>query len=230
MVRRSRKQSVCVTPLRASRALHALHYAQQADNLRIEIAAARVLDAYCQGRVVAAEVITDTDAFLSATEHTGGMKYDITSLEHGFRVSAVLEASNAGWPVDDFPSLAEAYAFASRMRMIDAGVSHFSSGARLSNSRHPSVSLSLSPTREGTSPAALRDVSRVLLAHAQNLRGDAEAAPQRAVERTPEGRASRWRNARGPAHRACRSMGMGRGARGLSCFTARVPQAARASS
>jgi hypothetical protein len=118
--RRSRKGHVPVTPHSASRALHALHCAQQADNLRIEIAAARVLDAYCQGRLVAAEVITDTDAFLSAAERAGGMKYDITPLEYGFRVSVVLETSNAGWPVDDFPSRAEAYAFANTMRMIDA--------------------------------------------------------------------------------------------------------------
>ena len=48
------------------------------------------------------------------------MKYDITSLEHGFRVSVVSEASDEEWPVDDFASLAEAHAFANGMRMIDA--------------------------------------------------------------------------------------------------------------
>ena len=65
MVRRSRKPSVvCVTPQGASQALHALHYAQHCDNLRIEIAAARVLDAYCQGRLIAAEDIADADTFL----------------------------------------------------------------------------------------------------------------------------------------------------------------------
>jgi hypothetical protein len=41
---------VRVTPHDASRALQALHHARDADNLRIEIAAARILDAYCQGR------------------------------------------------------------------------------------------------------------------------------------------------------------------------------------
>ena len=121
MIRRSSKPFlVSVTPHGASEALHALHYARHADNLRIEIAAARVLDAYCQGRLIAAEVITDTDAFLSAAERAGGMKYDITSLEHGFRVSVVSEVSDEEWPVDDFASLAEAYSFANRMRMIDA--------------------------------------------------------------------------------------------------------------
>jgi hypothetical protein len=100
--------------------LQALHRAQQADNLRIEIAAARVLDAYCQGRLVPAEDITDADAFLFAAERAGATKYDITPLEHGFRVRVVLEASNADWPIDDFPSLAEAYAFADTMQTIDA--------------------------------------------------------------------------------------------------------------
>jgi hypothetical protein len=71
MVRRSCKGPVRVTPHGAGRALWALHCAQQADNLRIEIAAARVLDAYCQGRLVAAEVVADADAFLSATEPSG---------------------------------------------------------------------------------------------------------------------------------------------------------------
>src|SRR6516164_4499536 len=98
MIRGSSKPSlVPVTPRGASRALWALHCAQQTDNLRIEIAAARVLDAYCQGRLVAAEVITDTDAFLSAAERAGGIKYDITSLGHGFRVSVMLGTSDAGW-------------------------------------------------------------------------------------------------------------------------------------
>ena len=122
MVRRSRKPSVvCVTPQGASQALHALHYAQHSDNLRIEIAAARVLDAYCQGRLIAAEDVADTTDFLVAAERAGGMKYDITSLEHGFRVSVVVsETSDAVWPVDDFASLAEADAFANGMRMIDA--------------------------------------------------------------------------------------------------------------
>jgi hypothetical protein len=121
MVRRSRKPSVvCVTPQGASQALHALHYAQHCDNLRIEIAAARVLDAYCQGRLIAAEDVADTTDFLSAAERAGGMKYDITPLEHGFRVSVVSEASDEEWPVDDFASLAEAHAFANGMRMIDA--------------------------------------------------------------------------------------------------------------
>jgi hypothetical protein len=46
--------------------LHALHSARYADNLRIEIAAARILDAYCQGRLVAAEDIAEVDHFLSA--------------------------------------------------------------------------------------------------------------------------------------------------------------------
>ena len=64
--RRSRKGHVPVTPHSASRALHALHCAQQADNLRIEIAAARVLDAYCQGRLVAGEDVAEVDDFLSA--------------------------------------------------------------------------------------------------------------------------------------------------------------------
>ena len=54
-----------VTPHGASQALHALHAARHADNLRIEIAAARVLDAYCQGRLVAAEDDADVDDFLS---------------------------------------------------------------------------------------------------------------------------------------------------------------------
>ena len=120
MVRRSCKRPIRVTPHSASQALHALHYAQHSDNLRIEIAAARVLDAYCQGRLIAAEDVADTTDFLSAAERAGGMKYDITPLEHGFRVRVVLEASNADWPIDDFPSLAEAYAFANTMRMIDA--------------------------------------------------------------------------------------------------------------
>ena len=120
MVRRSRQPSfVCVTPSSASRALQALHRAQQADNLRIEIAAARVLDAYCQGRLVPAEDITDADAFLFAAERAGATKYDITPLEHGFRVSVVSEVSDEEWPVDDFASLAEAHAFANGMRMID---------------------------------------------------------------------------------------------------------------
>jgi hypothetical protein len=74
MVRRSRKRSVRVTPRSASRALQALHYARQADNLQIEIAAARVLDAYCQGRLIAAEVVADADAFPSATGRTGQLK------------------------------------------------------------------------------------------------------------------------------------------------------------
>jgi len=64
MVRRSRKHPVHVTPQGASRALHALHFVRQADNLRIEITAARVLDAYCQGRLIAAEDIADADTFL----------------------------------------------------------------------------------------------------------------------------------------------------------------------
>ena len=63
---------VRVTPQGAGRALRALHCAQRADNLRIEIAAARVLDAYCQGRLVAAEDITDAEAFLS--ERTSGLR------------------------------------------------------------------------------------------------------------------------------------------------------------
>ena len=111
---------VPVTPHGASQALHALHAARHADNLQIEIAAARILDAYCQGRLVTAADITDTDTFLSAAECAGGMKYDITSLEHGFRVSVVSEVSDEEWPVDDFASLAEAHAFANGMRMIDA--------------------------------------------------------------------------------------------------------------
>ena len=67
MVRtRSRKRPVRVRPHGASQALHALHYARRAGNLRIEIAAARILDAYCQGRLVAAEDVADVDDFLSA--------------------------------------------------------------------------------------------------------------------------------------------------------------------
>ena len=119
MVRRSCKRPIRVTPHSASQALHALHYAQHSDNLRIEIAAARVLDAYCQGRLIAAEDVADTTDFLVAAERAGGMKYDITSLEHGFRVSVVSEVSDEEWPVDDFASLAEAHAFANGMRMID---------------------------------------------------------------------------------------------------------------
>ena len=120
MLQRSSKPSlVPVTPHGASQALHALHYAQHSDNLRIEIAAARVLDAYCQGRLIAAEDVADTTDFLVAAERAGGMKYDITSLEHGFRVSVVSEVSDEEWPVDDFASLAEAHAFANGMRMID---------------------------------------------------------------------------------------------------------------
>jgi hypothetical protein len=46
--------------------LHALHAARHADNLRIEIAAARILDAYCQGRLVTAEDVAEVDDFLSA--------------------------------------------------------------------------------------------------------------------------------------------------------------------
>ena len=69
--RKSRKRPVRVTPHSASRALLALHCARQADNLRIEIAAARILDAYCQGRLIAAEVVADADTFLSATDRTG---------------------------------------------------------------------------------------------------------------------------------------------------------------
>ena len=99
MVRRSRKHPVHVTPQGASRALHALHFVRQADNLRIEITAARVLDAYCQGRLIAAEDVADTTDFLVAAERAGGMKYDITSLEQGFRVSVVSEVSDEEWPV-----------------------------------------------------------------------------------------------------------------------------------
>ena len=67
MLQRSSTPSlVPVTPHGASQALHALHSARHADNLRIEIAAARVLDAYCQGRLVAAEDVADVDNFLSA--------------------------------------------------------------------------------------------------------------------------------------------------------------------
>ena len=99
MVRRSCKRPIRVTPHSASQALHALHYAQHSDNLRIEIAAARVLDAYCQGRLIAAEDVADTTDFLVAAERAGGMKYDITSLEHGFRVSVVSEVSDEEWPV-----------------------------------------------------------------------------------------------------------------------------------
>jgi len=99
MVRRSCKRPIRVTPHSASQALHALHYAQHSDNLRIEIAAARVLDAYCQGRLIAAEDVADTTDFLVAAERAGGMKYDITSLEQGFRVSVVSEVSDEEWPV-----------------------------------------------------------------------------------------------------------------------------------
>jgi hypothetical protein len=63
---KSRKRPVRVTPHGASQALHALHYARHAGNPRIEIAAARVLDAYCQGRLVAGEDFADVDDFLSA--------------------------------------------------------------------------------------------------------------------------------------------------------------------
>ena len=67
MLQRSSKPSlVPVTPHGASQALQVLHAARHADNLRIEIAAARVLDAYCQGRLVAAEDVADVDDFLSA--------------------------------------------------------------------------------------------------------------------------------------------------------------------
>ena len=67
MLQRSSKPSlVPVTPHGASQALHALHSARHADNLRIEIAAARILDAYCQGRLVAADDVADVDDFLSA--------------------------------------------------------------------------------------------------------------------------------------------------------------------
>jgi hypothetical protein len=62
--------------------------------------------------------------------------------------------------------------------MIDRDVSHFSSGARLSSRRQPSVRLNC----EGMSPAVLRDLSRLLLAHARNLRGDTAAARLRAAE------------------------------------------------
>ena len=57
---------VPVTSHGVSRALQALQYARRADNLRIEIAAARVLDAYCQGRLVTAEDVADVDDFLAA--------------------------------------------------------------------------------------------------------------------------------------------------------------------
>jgi hypothetical protein len=68
MLQRSSKPFlVPVTSHGASRALQALHYVRRhADNLRVEIAAARVLDAYCQGRLVAAEDVADVDDFLSA--------------------------------------------------------------------------------------------------------------------------------------------------------------------
>jgi hypothetical protein len=57
---------VPVTSHGVSRALQALQYARRADNLRIEIAAARILDAYCQGRLVAGEDVAEVDDFLSA--------------------------------------------------------------------------------------------------------------------------------------------------------------------
>jgi hypothetical protein len=72
MVQKSRKPSVvCVTPHGASQALRALHVAQRTDNLRVEIAAARVLDAYCQGRPAAVEDLVAAHNFLSATEAMG---------------------------------------------------------------------------------------------------------------------------------------------------------------
>jgi hypothetical protein len=60
-----------VTPHDASRAVRALRYAQRADNLRIEIAAARIVDAFCQGRLLAVDDVADVDDFLFAAESAG---------------------------------------------------------------------------------------------------------------------------------------------------------------
>jgi hypothetical protein len=58
MVRRSCNPSIVrVTPRDACRALRALHCA--GGNVRIELAAARILDAYCQGRLLGVDDVAD---------------------------------------------------------------------------------------------------------------------------------------------------------------------------
>jgi hypothetical protein len=60
---------VRVTPRDASRALQALHRA--GGNVRIEIAAARILDAHRQGRLIPVDDVADIDDFLAAAEPEG---------------------------------------------------------------------------------------------------------------------------------------------------------------
>jgi hypothetical protein len=93
------------------------------------------------------------------------MRYDITqSAPHVFRVGVAREESDGDHCIGHFTSLREAQAFIGRMAVLDAGASHGLFGERKTRS----------------SPAALRDLSRVLLAHGKVLRSDAEQARVRA--------------------------------------------------
>jgi hypothetical protein len=94
------------------------------------------------------------------------VKYDITQTGlRAFRVGVARDGSDTDLGIGDFTTLREAQLFISRMQVFDAGASHGGSGERL----------------ERQSPAALRNLSRVLVAHAKAVRAEAEKARERAL-------------------------------------------------
>jgi hypothetical protein len=94
------------------------------------------------------------------------MKYAITQTgRRVFRVGVARDGSATDHCLGHFGSLREAQLFVHRMQVVDVGRSHEGSGEHM----------------DRASPAALRALSRVLLAHAKQLRADAEKARERAV-------------------------------------------------
>ena len=125
-----------------------------------------------------------------------GVKYDITPTgSRDFRVGIARDGSGTDYGIGNFTSLREAQQFVHKMRIIDAGASHEGSGAHL----------------ERLSPAALRDLSRVLVAHAKEVRAEAERARERAARSRLHSEQARKS---GVTHRAFSDAAAGR--RGLS--------------
>ncbi|HSZ88348.1 MAG TPA: hypothetical protein VK822_03120 [Acetobacteraceae bacterium] len=94
------------------------------------------------------------------------MKYAISQTgRRAFRVGVARDGSDTDHCLGYFGSLREAQLFVHRMQVVDVGRSHEGSGQYM----------------DRASPAALRALSRVLLAHAKQLRADAEKARERAV-------------------------------------------------
>ena len=94
------------------------------------------------------------------------MNYAITQTgRRAFRVGVARDGSATDHCLGYFGSLREAQLFVHRMQVVDVGRSHEGSGQHM----------------ERASPSALRALSRVLLAHAKQVRADAERARERAV-------------------------------------------------